>query len=733
MRFLLWTATHTIYRITVLHPENVPHSGGALLIANHMSWVDALLLGSSIRREVRFVMFQDIYDHWYLKPFLKALRVIPISSDLRPREMLRSLRDAGEAVSGGELVCIFAEGEISRIGQLLPFRRGYARIMKGVDAPIIPVHLDGVWGSIFSFDRGRFLWKMPRRFPFPVTVSFGKALASDTAPPMVRSAVQELHTEAYARHRQWLKPLHRSLLCTARRHPFTFAMADPRVRKLRYGGVLIKSIFLGRRLQSVWSGQKMVGLLLPPSVPGALVNYAASLLGKVPVNLNYTSSAESIASAAQQCELKTIITSQTFLEKAKIELPVGPRIVLIEEIAAQPRITEKLAAIALAFLFPSALLERALGQTEKLGLDDLATIIFSSGSTGEPKGVMLSHYNISANIEQMAQVFPLRRSDKILGILPFFHSFGFTVTLWLPAMVGIGVVFYPNPLDAKMIGTLVRQYGVTFMVATPTFLQTYARRVAPEDFGSLRFVLAGAEKLPERISLLFEDTFGIRPLEGYGATECSPVVAVNVRDFRAAGFRQVGYRRGKIGRPLPGISVRISDPDSGAELPLDEAGLLEVRGPNVMQGYLGRPDRTQEVLRDGWYNTGDLATLDEEGFLAIADRLSRFSKIGGEMVPHLKVEEVLHELSDSKEQRFGVTSVPDEKKGERLMVLHVLDDAQLEKTLSRLTEAAIPPLWKPRAQQFVRVEQLPYLGTGKLDLRKAKEMARVTSGPVAAE
>ena len=222
LRFLLWAATHTISRISVLHPENVPETGGALLIANHMSWVDALLLGSSVRREVRFVMFQDIYDHWFLKPFLKALRVIPISSDLRPRDMLRSLRDAGDAVSNGELVCIFAEGEISRIGQLLPFRRGYARIMKGVTAPIIPVHLDGVWGSIFSFDRGRFLWKMPRSFPFPVAVSFGKPLPADAAPPIVRSAVQQLHTDAYEQHRQWLKPLHRGLIRTARRHPFAF-------------------------------------------------------------------------------------------------------------------------------------------------------------------------------------------------------------------------------------------------------------------------------------------------------------------------------------------------------------------------------------------------------------------------------------------------------------------------------------------------------------------------------
>ncbi len=597
LRFLLWAATHTIYRITVLHPENLPKSGGALLIANHVSWVDGLLIGASAGREIRFVIFQDIYDRPLLKPFFKALNLIPVSSDLNPRELLRSLRQAGETVARGQLVCIFAEGEISRIGQLLPFRRGFSRIMKGVDAPIIPVHLDGVWGSIFSFERGRFLWKMPRRFPYPVTLSFGASLPGDASASQVRAAVQTLQTEAYELHRQWLRPLHRSLISMARRHPLAFAMADARVPKLRCGGVLVKSIFLARRLRRIWRGQQMVGLLLPPSVPGALVNYAASLMGKIPVNLNYTSSAESIASSAQQCNLETVITSRLFLEKAKIELPAELNLVMIEDLAAAPRLGEKLNALLLAFFTPARSLERSLGQRAEIQLDDLATIIFSSGSTGEPKGVMLSHFNIAANIEQMAQVFPLRRSDKILGILPFFHSFGFTVTLWLPPVIGIGVVFYPNPLDAKIIGALVRKYRVTFMVATPTFLQTYARRIAPEEFGSLRFVLAGAEKLPDRTSQLFEDSFGIRPLEGYGTTECSPVVAVNVGDFRAAGFRQIGAKRGKIGRPLPGVSVRIVNPDSKEPLGINETGLLQVRGPNVMQGYLGRPDRTAEVLR----------------------------------------------------------------------------------------------------------------------------------------
>jgi acyl-[acyl-carrier-protein]-phospholipid O-acyltransferase/long-chain-fatty-acid--[acyl-carrier-protein] ligase len=260
------------------------------------------------------------------------------------------------------------------------------------------------------------------------------------------------------------------------------------------------------------------------------------------------------------------------------------------------------------------------------------------------------------------------------------------------------------------------------MLATPTFLQAYTRRVAPEDFGSLRFVMAGAEKLPARVSEAFEDHFGIRPLEGYGCTECSPVVSVNTADFRAASFRQVGAKRGSIGHPLPGISVRTVDPETGAVLPLNQPGLLLVRGPNVMRGYLNKPEKTAEVLQDGWYNTGDIATIDEDGFVRITDRLSRFSKIGGEMVPHINIEDKLQEIAGTPEQVFVVTAIPDEKKGERLIVLHTLDDAALKEVLAKFAEADLPALWRPRPDQFRRIEAMPYLGTGKLDLRRVKEL-----------
>jgi len=721
LRLLLWIATHTLYRLDVAGRENVPVRGGALLTPNHVSMADAVFLLASIDRPIRFLMFRGSYEHPLVKPFAKILGVIPIASDQGPREMIHSLRTATEALKNGELVCIFPEGQLTRIGQMMPFRRGMERIIKGVDVPIIPVNLDGVWGSIFSFAGGRFLWKFPRRIPYPVRITFGKPLPPTTPAVEVRRAVQDLGTEAFARRKKRMHTLPQTFAYTARRHPFRFAMADGQRPKLNYFSALVGTLVLARRLRKHWQGQEMLGVLLPPSVPGALVNFAAMQMGKVPVNLNYTVSNETLASCAAQCNLKTVVTARVFLEKVKIQPP--GEVIYVEDVAKDVSFGEKLAATLAACFLPARLLAKFAGAERRATLDATATIIFSSGSTGDPKGVVLTHYNIASNVEQLNQVFMLHGHDRILGILPFFHSFGFTGTLCLPAATGIGVVFHPNPLDSRVIGALVNKYAVTMLLATPTFLNAYTRRCTPEDFGSLRFVMAGAEKLPDRISQAFEDHFGIRPYEGYGCTECSPAVTVNTFDFRAASFRQVGAKRGSIGHPLPGITVKIVDPDTLQPVGINQPGLLLVRGPNIMHGYLNKPEKTADVLKDGWYNTGDIARMDEEGFLRITDRLSRFSKIGGEMVPHIKVEDLLQELAGATEQTFVVTAVPDEKKGERLVVLHTLDDSRLQECLEKLGKSDLPALWRPRPDHFLRIERLPYLGTGKLDLRKARELA----------
>ncbi len=724
LRFVLWCVTNTLYRIRIVGRDNIPEKGGALFVCNHLSFADALLLIASTDRPVRFLMLKDLYENRWLKPFAKILRVIPISSEQRPRELIQSLQTASDAIRNGEVVCIFAEGQITRIGQLLEFRRGFERIMKGIDAPIIPVALDGVLGSPSSFEHGRMVRRFPHRLPHPVTVSFGAPLPATTPAVEVREAVQNLIADGWHFRRAKMEPLPRDFIRMARKHPRRFCMADATSGKVNYGTCLTKTVFLARRLKKVWAGQNMVGIYLPPSVPGALVNYAAFLCGKVPVNLNYTLSESTLAACAQQCEIKTVITSRKFLEKIKLTPP--GQLLYLEDLAAKPGAMEKITAFLFAKFAPFGWLKKITGREKEVSLDDLATIIFSSGSTGEPKGVMLSHYNIVSNIRQMENILSLTHRDCFLGILPFFHSFGFTVTLCLPASVGSGVVFHPNPLDGKVIGTLAREHAVTLLLATPTFLQLYMRSVAPGDFGGLHYVITGAEKLPERIATAFEEQFGIRPLEGYGTTECGPAVSVNMMNFRAPGFHQVGGKRGKIGRPLLGMKARIADaenPWNGRPVPPGEPGMLLVNGPNIMGGYLGQPEKTAEVLRNGWYCTGDMALLDEDGFLQITGRLSRFSKIGGEMVPHIKIEEKLHELVNASEQMFVVAGVPDEKKGERLVVLHKLADNDLAVCLEKFSACDLPNIWKPKADDFHRVESFPMLGTGKLDLRGVKEVA----------
>ncbi len=742
VRLVLWLLTHTVYRIRVVDGDRVPERGGALLVCNHVSFVDGLLLIASLSRPVRFIAYKQIVEGRWIRPITRALRVIPISVEEGPKQVMTALKTATEALKAGDLVCIFPEGELTRTGQMLPFRKGFERIVRDLDIPIVPVHLDRVWGSLFSFSGRKYVWKMPRRIPYRVTVSFGPPLPHTAEAPVVRQAIQELGTAAFALRKDEAEPLHRAFLRQARAHPDAFGMSDTasipeggKPEKVPLRRILVMAVAIARAMRPHWADaapvpggevkDPMVGICLPPSVAGAAANIAALLAGKVPVNLNYTANAESLASAAKQCGLTSVLTSKAFLDKLKLDLP--GRIVLIEDVRPTITAADRRKAVAKALFSTAGGLERYCGRERSAAMDDVATIIFSSGSTGEPKGVMLTHANVTSNLQALSQLFEPGPGDVILGILPFFHSFGFTGTLWLPLLAPCGVVYHVNPLDARTVGWLAREFGATFLLATPTFLQAYTRRCEPGDLGSVKNVVVGAEKLTDRVADAFEEKFGIVALEGYGCTECSPIVAVNVPDFRARGFRQVGHKRGRIGHPLPGVSVKIVSTDTGAPLPQGEQGLLLVKGPNVMKGYLGNPAKTAEVIRDGWYVTGDIARVDEDGFVEITDRLSRFSKIGGEMVPHIKVEDALHRAVGSSEQVFCVTGLPDEAKGERLAVVHTLPEDRIPEVLEKLAAEGLPNLWVPKRDAFRKIEAIPLLGSGKVDLRKVREIAQGAS------
>ncbi|MEM7203149.1 MAG: acyl-[ACP]--phospholipid O-acyltransferase [Planctomycetota bacterium] len=728
LRLLVVLLTQTVYRLRVLDRDRVPAEGPALLVPNHVSFVDSLFVIASVDRPIRFLVEKSYFEHPLLRPWMKAAGAIPIAGEGGPRVVLRALREAGKYLDQGELVCIFAEGEISRTGLLLPFRRGLQRIVKGRDAPIIPMQLDRVWGSLFAPARGgSLLRRLPSRLPVPITVSFGAPLPPTATPAEVRQCVVEL-AEAATEHRmEDYQPVHRCFVGLARRRPLRLLFAEATGRQLRAGAGLLGAVTFARALRRSWREQPNVGVLLPPSIGGALVNMAASLAGRASVNINYTAGAAAMASAARQAGLRTVVTSRVFLAKAKVELPEGVEPIWIEEVRDSIGWLTRLFTAVPAFVLPPALLERFAGAPRSVAREDPVTVIFSSGSTGEPKGVVLRHRNLDSNSEAVAQVLRVTSKDGLLGILPLFHSFGY-MALWFALNHGIRTVFHPTPLDAVAIGEMVRKHALTTLVATPTFLQLYLRRVNPGQFGSLNKVVAGAEKLNDRLAAAFEERFGVRPLEGYGTTECAPVVAVSTPGYRAPGFYQAGAKRGSVGQPLPGVAVRIVDPDTREILPVGEAGLLLVKGPNVMQGYLGRDDLTAAVLKDGWYETGDISILDEDGFLFITDRLSRFSKIGGEMVPHGRVEQALHEAGSFDVRTFAVTALPDERKGERLIVLHTTSPARLPEILQRLDQMGLPKIYLPKPDQFLRIEELPILGTGKLDLRALKRLAADLTG-----
>ena len=517
--------------------------------------------------------------------------------------------------------------------------------------------------------------------------------------------------------------LQRRLLRACRSAAGRLKVADSLGTRLTGRQLLLRILAARSVLERVLADdEKMVGVLLPPTAGAAVVNAALSLSGRVAVNLNYTATQSILDTCIERAGLRHVISSPVFLKRVKLD--VGDR--MLDAGALKERLTafDKVVAAVHAHVTPVSLLERILG-LHRIRPDDVLTVIFTSGSTGDPKGVVLSVENVGSNVRAIDELLHLSHADVALGVLPFFHSYGYTTTLWTPLTLEPAVVYHTNPLDAQEVGRLAREHHATILMATPTFLRTYVRRTAAEDFSTLEAVFGAAEKLTRDVADAFEKRFGVRPWEAYGATELSPLVAANVPPSRHVPGRPVDAREGTVGRPIAGCHARITDRDGGHELPLGQEGLLWISGPNVMQGYLDRPDLTAKVVREGWYCTGDIARLDAEGFITITGRESRFSKIGGEMVPHLSVEESLNEELGAADGELlaVVTAVPDVAKGERLIVFHLPTGRDRQEICRKLSQRGLPNLWIPSPDSFVEIAEIPLLGSGKLDLKRLSVMA----------
>lgn len=712
-RYLLTLFVRGIYRFQIRGASQVPAKGAALLVANHVSFVDGFLIGACLPRLARFLIMDTYYNRFRL--LLKPIGAIPVPLGGR-RAVMESIASARKALEAGEIVCIFPEGAITRTGNLQRFQRGMERIVEGLDVPVIPVHLGGVWGSTFS-QAGGSLWRKRERLRRDIQVTFGAPLPSSVKAEEARQLVLELSADARAREPRVNSTLARGFVASARRHWNRRAMNDS-TGSLSYGRALIGAILLAKWLRRYHADEALIGLMLPSSVGGALANLGVTLCGKASVNLNFTAGPESVASACEQCEIRTVITSRIFLKRAKLEEPHGA--VFLEDLTPTFGGARKLLAALQARLLPQPLLLKLLGAS-RVQPGDLATIVFSSGSSGAPKGVMLSHRGLLANVDGARMVFKITSSDVIGGLLPLFHSFGYAYNLWFPLMAGIRVAFHANPLDAKGVGSLVEKNRVSILLATPTFLRNYLRVCSEAQFASLRLVVAGAEKLPSRLAEEFQAKFNLAVYEGYGATEMSPVISVNVPDSEDPVWPQVGNRPGTVGQPMPGCMTKVVDPATFEALPSGSQGLLLVGGPSRMLGYWKQPEKSAEVLRGEWYVTGDIGAADPDGFLTLTDRLSRFSKIAGEMIPLVRVEEAIREASGL--EAVTVVALPDPRKGERLIALHTSTELGGREINRSMAASSVPRLWIPKAESIHRVDELPMLPTGKLDLQRLKALA----------
>jgi acyl-[acyl-carrier-protein]-phospholipid O-acyltransferase/long-chain-fatty-acid--[acyl-carrier-protein] ligase len=549
------------------------------------------------------------------------------------------------------------------------------------------------------------------------------------SPVASRLAVAKTENDDYAPLRPlpplppgW-RTLARAFVIQARARAGLEAMADSTGATLTYGNTLIRALVLGRVLARLCGPAAHVGLLVPPTVPAAVANLAVTLWGKIPVNLNYSASQTLVDASIEQCGITHVITSAKVLDRFKI-VPKA-QLILLEDIPGQVRLADKIWGAAVAKLVPSAAMGAFVPGLHNDDPDATATVIFTSGSTGDPKGVVLSHRNVLSNAFQVEEQVRLKPDEVLLGVLPFFHSFGFTVTIWTAICLNKKVVYHFNPLDARVIGKLCETHKVTLLIGTPSFSRLYLKGCEPRQFQTITHWIVGAEKLKPELAHDIEAMLGIRPLEGYGCTELSPVVAVNVpRDVELPGGRVVdGNRLGTVGLPVPGTAIKTVDPETGSDLPAGTEGMIAVKGPQVMVGYLNRPDATAQVVKDGWYLTGDIGYVDPDGFLKITDRLSRFSKIAGEMVPHLAIEAAILKATGVDENQVAVTGVPDAKQGERLCVLYTELGRSPTEVQQRLTAGTMPKVWIPSPRDFIQVEEIPLTSTGKVDLRRLKEIA----------
>ena len=625
IRFVLWMLTHTVYRIRIVGQENVPFRGPALLVSNHLSYIDGFLVGGCVQRFLRFLIYRPYYEMKAFNWILSRMHAIPIQGG-DPEKVAESIELAREQLRQGHVVCIFAEGSVSRTGNMLRFKPGFERIMAGLDAdgvagesfnvPIIPVNLDRVWGSIFSMKDGKAFFRVPENLRYPITVSFGRPLPSTANSVEVRQAVMELGAEAARHAYAGREGLQQHFIRTAKKRWFRRAVVDEH-RSVSYGRLLSEALLWGRQIRRLTrdAGQSKprVGIALPPSIDAVLANLATVVAGGVSVNLPPVSDAATAHAPAGDIALDGLITDP---DSGYPELPPAAWHATSRDLQSRASGWKTTLLSLAAFPTPTRVL-RALACGNAPSADSPAAIIFTAGTGGRRKPVLLSHANLIANVEALAQVFWVKRDDRVMGVLPFSRALGLTGTLWFPLLTGCGAAYAPDPNHGRAVGRLARDTEVTIFVAPPDLYGRYLDQIPREDLATLRCALVGGDFGSEELATRFEEKFGVPLIEGYGLAEMTAAVALNIPDYIQGHRKQIGTKPGTAGHPLPGIVAKIVDRATGENAAPDEPGALWIKGPSRMLGYADDPTASEAVFDNGWLQTGDTAAIDGDGFLRI--------------------------------------------------------------------------------------------------------------------
>ena len=718
------------YKLEVNGITNIPQTGGVLLLGNHISWIDWAVVLMAVPKEVRFVMDKTIYSKWYIKWIFRMFNAIPISN----ASSKTTIKIIAKQLDEGNIVVIFPEGSITRNGHLGEFKKGFEKILQltSTDVKVVPFYIRGLWESMFSRANQKF--KKSNRTN-SVTISFARYMKKENANIIsVKKQIINLSTKSWQEHIKNLKPLNETIFNRLKELKNNMIFTDSTGLELSGHKFLTASIVFKNLLKKQIENQN-VGILLPSSTAGAFINYSVLLMGKTAVNLNYTSQIETLKYCISKAQIKSIITSRKFIEKLELrgidlkEAFEDVELIYLEDLRQNISKAKSLSVFLSVKILPSFLSKFIyLTKTKK---DDTVLILFSSGSEGTPKGIELSGDNILGNAQQIANIINVNDEDIILGSLPLFHAFGIVVTTYLPLIEGIRCVAHPDPTDGLAIAKLISSYKVTIMCGTSTFFRLYTKnqKIHSLMFESLRLVVSGAEKLREDVRIEFKKRFAKDILEGFGTTETSPVATCNLPDVLSPDFSiQKGQKAGTVGMAIPGTTIKVVDPVTFKELKVNEEGMILISGIQVMKSYLDDEERTKKALKvinaKTYYITGDKGKLDEDGFLTIVDRYSRFAKIGGEMISLGAIEELISKFIESTDNLidFLVTSLEDEKKGEKIVLLISNANKEFiqelkEKILKNFDNKLMIP------SEIKIVEEIPKLGSGKKDFAKAKYLA----------